>query len=120
MTSLVLPRADTAMMNLFLEHVSATFADFFLVIQLDQAAWHRSKDLVIPENIRLIYQPAYSPQVNPGEHIWEEMREKYFPNRLFSSLDLVIEELCTGLNSLGADKAWLQSMTYFPHFRIEV
>ena len=54
MTALVLPRADTAMMNLFLEHVSLTFADFFLVIQVDQAAWHRSKALVIPENIRLI------------------------------------------------------------------
>jgi len=120
MTSLVLPRADTAMMNLFLEHVSATFADFFLVIQVDQAAWHRSKALVIPENIRLIYQPAYSPQVNPAEHIWEELREKYLPNRLFSSLEQLIEQLCTGLNELSADKERLQSMTCFPHFRIEV
>jgi hypothetical protein len=70
MTSLVLPRADTDMMNLFLKHASVTFADYFLVIQVDQAAWHRSKALVIPENIRLISQPAYSPQVNPAEHIW--------------------------------------------------
>ncbi len=116
----MLPRADSEMMNLFLEQVSATFADSFLVIQVDQAAWHRSKALVIPENIRLIYQPAYSPQVNPAEHIWEELREKYFPNRLFSSLDLLIEELCTGLNQLSADKERLQSMTYFPHFRIEI
>ncbi len=57
MTSLVLPRADTAMMNLFLKHVSATFADYFILMQVDQAAWHRSKTLIIPENMRLIYQP---------------------------------------------------------------
>ncbi len=104
MTRLLLPRADTELMNRFLEHVSATFADYFLIIQVDQAAWHRSKALVIPENIRLIYQPPYSPQLNPAEHIWEELREKYLPNRLFSSLDQLIEELCTGLNALSADQ----------------
>ncbi len=85
MTALVLPRANTAMMNLFLEHVSETFADFFIVMQVDQAAWHRSKTLVVPDNIRLIYQPPYSPEVNPTEHVWEELREKYFPNRLCGS-----------------------------------
>ena len=120
MTSLVLPRADTAMMNLFLEHVSETFADYFIVMQVDQAAWHRSKSLVIPDNIRLIYQPAYSPELNPTEHVWEELREKYFPNRLFSSLDQLIDVLCQGLNDLTADVARLRSLTGFPHFNIEV
>src|SRR5437588_11762251 len=45
MTSLILPRADTAMMNLFLEHVAKTFADSFIVMQLDRAARHRAKAL---------------------------------------------------------------------------
>lgn len=62
MTSLILPYADTAMMNLFLKHVSHTFSQYFLVIQVDQAGWHSSKELSIPENIRLIPQPAYSPE----------------------------------------------------------
>lgn len=120
MTALVLPRADTAMMNLFLEHLSQTFADFFIVLQVDQAAWHCSKTLVIPDNIRLIYQPPYSPEVNPTEHVWEELREKYFPNRLCGSLDQVIEILCQGLNDLMADSARVRSLTGFPHFQIEV
>ncbi len=47
MTSLLLPSANTAMMNLFLEYVSQTFAQYFIVMQVDQAAWHRSKALVI-------------------------------------------------------------------------
>ena len=72
MTSLILPYADTAMMNLFLEHVSHTFSQYFLIIQVDQAGWQSAKDLVIHENIRLIFQPAYSPELNPVEHIWEE------------------------------------------------
>jgi len=45
---------------------------------------HRSQQLHVPENIRLIFQPPYSRQVNPVEHIWDEVREKYFPNRIFS------------------------------------
>src|SRR5437868_3780386 len=60
MTSLILPSADTEMMNLFLEHVSSTYATYFVVMQVDQASWHGTKDLRIPDNIRLIAQPAYS------------------------------------------------------------
>ena len=44
MTSLILPRADTAMMNLFLEHVATTFQEYFIVMQVDQAGWHRAKE----------------------------------------------------------------------------
>jgi DDE superfamily endonuclease len=65
MVSLMLPETSTAMMNLFLEHVSRSFPEHFIVMQVDQAGWHRSQELFIPANIRLIPQPAYSPEVNP-------------------------------------------------------
>ena len=118
MASLILPFADTAMMNLFLQHVSSTFSRYFLVIQVDQAGWHSAKDLIIPENIRLIPQPAYSPEHNPVEHIWEELREKAFSNRIFASLDAVIDTLCDQLQRLENNSKLLHSMTYFPHFRM--
>jgi len=66
MTALVLPYANTKMMNIFLEQVSQDLKDYFLIMQVDGAAWHSSKDLVIPENIRLITQPAYSPELIPS------------------------------------------------------
>ena len=68
--------ANTAMMNRFLKHVSQSFEKYCSVMQVDQAGWHRSKELLVPANIRLIEQPAYSPEVNPVEHLWEELREK--------------------------------------------
>ena len=117
MTSLILPRADTAMMNLFLEHVAKTFQDSFIVMQVDQAGWHHAKDLQVPENIRLIPQPAYSPELNPAEHLWEHLREKHFPNVACASLDEVIDKLCVGLTQLEAEPERLRSMTSFPHFR---
>src|SRR5215467_10553873 len=58
MTSLILPYANTEMMNLFLAQVARDFADYFVVMQVDQASWHRAKELQIPENIRLVFQPA--------------------------------------------------------------
>jgi len=105
-------------MNLFLEQVSQTFSKYFIVMQVDQAGWHSAKDLVIPENIRLIPQPAYSPELNPVEHIWDELREKYFHNRVFSSLDRLIDVLCQGLNALADDAERLRSLTSFPHLKI--
>ena len=118
MTSLILPSADTEMMNLFLEHVSKTYEKYFVVMQVDQAGWHVTTDLTLPTNIRLIAQPAYSPELNPVEHIWEELREKQLANLALPSLDDVIDKVCEGLNQLEADQERLRSLTYFPHFRM--
>jgi hypothetical protein len=120
MTALILPDANTDMMNLFLEHVSQTFSKYFIVMQVDQASWHHSHELSIPTNIRLIGQPPYSPEVNPVEHIWDELREKYLHNRSFSSLDSLIDVLCQGLNELADDKKRLRSLTNFPHLRVHL
>jgi transposase len=118
MTSLILPYANTTMMSLFLQHVSRTFSNYFIIMQVDQAGWHESNDLAIPENIRLLSQPAYSPELNPVEHLWKELREKFLPNRAFASLDDVINALCNGLLHLESDLQYIHSMTYFPHFRM--
>ncbi len=107
-------------MNVFLQHVSQTFSDYFLVMQVDQAGWHRAKELVLPENIRLIKQPPYSPETNPVEHIWDDIREKHFHNRTFDSLDSLTEKLCNALNDLENDPKRITSMTFFPHFRVVI
>jgi transposase len=103
------------MMNLFLKHVSQTLSNYFVVMQVDGAAWHGSHDLVVPSTIRLLAQPPYSPEVNPAEHIWDELREKYLYNRAFSSLDALIEVLCQGLNALADDLVAIRSLTGFSH-----
>src|SRR5690242_1088309 len=97
------------MMNLFLAQVAQDFADYFVVMHVEQASWHRAKDLQIPEKIGLIFQPASSPQVNPVEHLWEERRENYLHNRVFPSLQDLTEVLCQALNELTQDKQRLRS-----------
>jgi hypothetical protein len=117
MTSLVLPSSNTEMMNLFLAYVAEVFADYFIAMQTDQAGWHRAKELSVPENSRLILQPAYSPELNPVEHIWEKIREKPLHNLSLPSLDKLIERLCQALSVLTEKKDRLRSLTFFPHFR---
>ena len=118
MISLILPETSTAMMNRFLEQVSQTFSKYFIVMQVDGAGWHHAHELVIPENMRLIEQPPYSPEVNPVEHIWDELREKYFHNYVFASLEALIDVLCHSLNELADDKKRLRSLTGFPHLNV--
>ena len=118
MISLILPTANTEMMTIFLEHVSIQFNHSFIVMQVDRASWHRSQHLQLPENIRLIFQPPYSPEVNPVEHIWGELREKHFSNRIFPSLDALQDHLCTAMNELSSNHTAVRSITYFPHIRV--
>jgi len=117
MISLILPWTDTAVMNVFLSHVASAFSNSFIVMQVDQAGWHQGSLLQIPENIRLIPQPAYSPELNPVEHVWEELREKQFANSVSDSLQELIDQRGFGLTQLESDPKRLRSMTYFPHFR---
>ena len=118
MSCLVLPYANTKMMNLFRQQVSQDFSDYFIVMQVDRAAWHQSKSLKVPENIRLLPQTAQSPELMPVEHVWEYLKENYFSNKILFSLDAVIGRVCEGLVALSMAPERLRSMTYFPHLRI--
>jgi transposase len=117
-TSLILPYANTEMMNLFLHEVAEDFKDFFVIMLVDQAGWHKSKGLIIPQNIKMIPQPPHSPELNPVEHLWEDLRENAMPNAAFKSLDQVEQALCQRLVDLGNNPERLRSMTNFPYLRI--
>jgi hypothetical protein len=107
-------KMNTQRMNEFLDQVSREYPDDFIVMIVDGASSHRGKDLMIPENIRLLRLPAYSPELNPQEHLWDEIREKEFPNRVFDSLAGVKKQLKSGLVRLARDRKCLSSITAWP------
>ena len=98
--SLVLPWANTEAMSFFLEEVSRRHSGEHILMFMDQAGWHRAKSLKIPNNMELAFLPPYSPDLNPQEQVWDEIREKHFGNRLFKSLQAVIDTATQGLRHL--------------------
>jgi len=60
---------------------------------LDGAPNHRCSDLAVPDNITLLYLPPYSPELNPKENLWDEIREKVFKNYALKSMDAVRAKL---------------------------
>jgi len=98
--SLVLPRADTEAMSIFLAEVSRRHQDEHIVMFTDQAGWHTSKSLRVPGNIELAFLPPYSPELNPQEQIWDELREKFFANKIFKSLTAVMDNAVKALQAL--------------------
>lgn len=105
---------NTERMGEFLRQVSWAHRREFVVMVVDGASSHVSKDLKVPSNMRLIRLPPYSPELNPQEHVWDELREKAFPNRVFASLDGVREQLARELPRLASDHAALRSLTAWP------
>jgi len=109
--SLVLPWANTAAMSLFLEEVSQRYPDEYILMFMDQAGWHKAKGLRIPPNIELAFLPPYSPELNPQEQIWDELREKNFGNKLFTSLQAVVDAAVQGLQQLEASPQAVAKLT---------
>jgi transposase len=111
--TLVLPSVNAEARSVFLAEVSARHAQEFLGMVLDGAGWHRAKRWQIPSNMKLIPLPPWSPQLNPVEHVWDEVREKWFANRVFASMDAVEEQLITALKALEGNMARVASLTGF-------
>lgn len=113
MDSLVLPWVNAEMMSMFLAEVAQRHPSEFILMVMDQAGWHVAGGLQVPPNMRLVFLPPYSPELNPAEHLWTALRQDCFANHVFKDLDQVEAALSSGLVSLEADPIRTQSMSGF-------
>lgn len=104
-------KMDTLTMGAFLRHVSQRHPEEFVVMVLDGAPSHRALCLEVPENMVLLRLPPYSPELNPSERLWEELREKEFANVVFDSLGAAMAEAARGLRRLERSPGALRSLT---------
>jgi transposase len=72
---------------------------------LDQAGWHLSRRLVVPENITLVPLPPKCPELNPVENIWQFLRDNWISNRIFASYENLLDHCCFAWNKL-IDMPW--------------
>jgi transposase len=94
------PPFFAALLALFAREAGAG-RERMIALLLDNAGWHTAPNLVVPEGLRLVYLPSYSPELQPAEHLWPVLDEP-LANRYFETLtdrEQVVTERCRVLNS---------------------
>lgn len=96
---LVLPYCETEAMQEHLAEISnAVDPGAHAVLILDQAGWHVTPKLKVPDNITLMFLPPRSPELNPVENLW-------LSNRVFKDYDDIVDQCCRAWNRL-VDQPW--------------
>jgi transposase len=83
-----------------------------ILLVLDGAGWHGSPELAVPDGIRLVFLPSYSPELQPAEHLWPLTNEA-IANKHFDTLDELDETLATRCRVLTAQPDTLKAHTLF-------
>jgi transposase len=108
---------NTVTMQKFCHKLSKRYKNDLNILVMDGASSHKAKALCLPENIISVLLPAYSPELNPQEHVWDEMREKLFPNKICDSMEEVVSILKKGTPKLFSNVERLRSLTLWPWIR---
>lgn len=108
--SMISPYCNTEAMNEFLQQLSGQYNNYRIILILDKAGWHISRSLKLADNIKLLHLNPYSPEQNPVELLWREIRRKYFHNVIFQSLDEVESKLQQALLEYHRHKEAVQKL----------
>ena len=90
---------DTECYQRFLDEFSKAYPDSINILQVDNGRFHQGKDLVVPENVILLFQPPYCPELNPIERLWEHLKAdlKWASFKNFSQLQTRVDQLLVQL-----------------------
>ncbi len=109
--SMISPYCNTEAMNEFIRQLARQYHEYRIVMLLDKAGWHISGTLVLPDNVKFVHLTPYSPELNPVEILWREVRAKYFHNRFFETLDEVEQNLSEALLFYHQNKTIVKNLS---------
>jgi transposase len=112
---LILPRVRTDVMSLVLAEFASLVgasATKQIVLVLDNAGWHTSTDLVIPEGIHLEFLPPHTPELQPAERLWPLVRES-LANTSFADLDALEARLVERCQKLTPQREMVGKLTHY-------
>ncbi len=116
---LILPATNTDCMQVYLNALSKQIKKGrHIALIVDNAGWHKSKGLIIPQNITLIPLPPYSPELNPMEQVWKWMKHNFLSNICFDSYQDIIDKLAVAWNAFENDYDLVKSICQRDWFNI--
>ena len=101
-------------MTYFLRYVRMEYPDDFILMVMDGAPYHKDGAMDVPENMMVQRLPPYSPELNPSKNMWDDMREKFFQNIVFDSMEAVENKLCEAMNHYADNPKTVRSITSLP------
>lgn len=97
--ALILPQANRLMMGQYLQTLAEQLAPgHHAVIIMDRAPWHTTKQLEVPANITCVFLPPYSPELNPVELVWLQLRQGWLANRCYENYEAIVDACCQAWN----------------------
>ena len=110
--AIVMPSVSVAAMNEHLAEIGRCVRPgAHAVLVLDGAGWHPPDGLSVPDNLSLLFLPPYSPELNPVEELWHELRRRFFANRVIHTVEQLIEACCAAWNAALAQPGFIKSVT---------
>ena len=86
----------------YLEDFSKHKPEELKIIVIDNAAFHSTKDIDLPENIVLMPIPPYCPELNPAEKVWQWMKDK-IAMKIYDTLDILENKMEDLINDLEGE-----------------
>lgn len=107
---------SSAMVKLFFDEMEKKFKGKHIVIVFDNAPSHRSKIVRERKNITCIFLPSYSPELNPAERFFEEIR-KSTANQVFDSIDIQEKTIAQKVKDMSADMDGMKQLLGYEWIR---
>ena len=107
----VLPECNTGMMQIHLDEISKNVREgYHAIVLMDRASWHTTEALVIPENLSLMPLPPYSPELNPMEQVWQQLRKIKLSNSCFKNYEHIVNACCEAWNTFCDEDGNIKSL----------
>ncbi len=115
----IIPRVNIDWFNLVLESFAKAIGagkNKIILLVIDRAGWHMSEKVVVPEGIYLEPLPAYSPELQPAERLWQ-LSDQPLANKNFETLDeleQVLAERCCIVSQMLSEVQAVTNYHWWP------
>jgi transposase len=110
---LELPHLNSQMFQIWVDGFASAFADSFNLVVLDNGAFHKAKAVQWPAHVVPVFLPPYSPELNPIERLWRDLKDK-LAACMAKTLDELSDVVCAIMQNYS--QAALQSFTSLAYF----